>query len=500
MRKGMYRWLSLIMVLVMLLSSCSKSSNAPSNDTETLGETEIATPSNPEESAEEPEYAPQYLEYSEPLESEIEIFNLLSSGFFYTSDYLVETDVDRSYNDLRMNSLAHFTNRLFDLSDDCYALYNSGFTAYEDHLLRYLDTVEMSAYEDSGEEIINGILSYKATLHALNLEISAYDDLAASSSQLDPTLQGYAFTKSIELADLTDEYLKFLLSSRDFIAVVFNKTSPEKTAAFIDFADRIYTDHIAEDYLDMMLTYMDVAEIHSYITSADYFAGLDFALRINPTINALDNTEDGKAIKALYNNAALSSTAPNDLIQPSHEIEVSEVSFMEIIRHFFITDVYADETDRMNDALTLFHILEKVEMDARTNNSESRDMITSAIMDAITRYNGVQEVSVNLSNGIKKATEAIPDLKSKVLDVLEKQNLPVKAQVLSLEKEKFAQVKKLEIIKELKDGQKKLRMLGLARNLEIAFGGDGSKTIHTQYTQIIAAASTLLQKKRCHSG
>ena len=495
MRKRMYGWLSLIMVLVMLLSSCSKSSSAPSNDADPLGETEIATPSNPEESAEEPESAPQYLEYSEPIESEIEIFNLLSSGFFYMGDYLVETDMDRSYNDLRINSLVLFTNRLFDLSDDCYALYSSGFTAYEDHLLRHLDTVEMSAYEDFGEEIINGILSYKATLHTLTLEISAYDDLAASGSQLDPTLQGYAFTKSIELADLTDEYLKFLLGSRDCIATVFNKTSPEKAPAFLDFADRIYTDHIAEDYLDIMITYMDISTIHSYITSADYFAGLDFALRINATIDALDESEDAQAIKVLYNNATLSGTAPTDLILPTYETAFSEVSFVKINSNSSITDVSVNETDRMNDALMLLHILETVEMDSRANNSESRDMITAAIMNVITNYNGERDGSTNLSSGIKKTTEATPDLKSKVLDALEKQDMPIKAQVLSLEKEKTAQEKKLEIIQELKDGQKKLSVLGLAKDLEIAFGGDGSKTINTQYTQIIAATSDLLQKK-----
>ena len=495
MRKGMYRWLSLIMVLAMLLSSCSKSSNDPSNDTEPLGETEIATPSNPVESAERTENVPQYLEYFEPIESEIEIYNLLSSGFFYTSDYLVETDEDRTYNDLRNKSLLIFTNRLFDLSDDCKVLYDDGFSDYEDHLMRHLDTVEMSAQEDAVLEIIDGMLSYKSSLHALNLEISAYDALATDSSPLDSTLQGYTFTKSIELAELTDEYLTFLLTSRDFIATVFNKTSPEKTPAFLDFADRIYTDHIAENYRDMMLTYMDIAEIHSYIISADYFVGLDLALKINETIDALDESEDAEAIKALYNNAALNGTAPADLIQPIYETEVSEVSFMKIIFSFFITDVYADETDRMNDALTLLHILETVEMDTRTNTSESKDLITAAIMNVITNYNNISATPEQSSEDIKKVAKTKPNLKSKVLDALEKEDLQEKAQVLSLEKEKIAQENKLEIIEKLKDGQNKLKVLGFAKNIEIAFGGDGSKTINKQYTEIIAAASTLLQKK-----
>ncbi len=474
MRKRVYSWLSLIMVLVMLLSSCSKDSNDPSNDAEPLGETEIATPSGSEE---------------------LEIFNLLSSGFFYTGDYLIETDEDRNYNALRKKSLVLFTNRLFALSDDCNALYEDGFSVYEDHLMRHLDTIEMSAYEDSVLEIISGMLSYKASLHALNLEISAYDDLATSTGPLDPTLQGYAFTKSIELAEFTDEYLKFLLTSRDFIATVFDKTSPEKTPAFLEFADRIYTDHIAEDYLDMMLTYMDIAEIHSYITSADYFAGLDFVLKINSTIDTLDESEDAQAIKALYNNATLSGNAPADLIQPTYDKEVSEFFFMKIISSIIITNVYADETDRMKDALMLFHILETVEMDSHTNNAESKDRVTQAIMNVITNYNGERAGSKNLSNGIKKTTDATPDLKSKVIDALEKQNLPIKAQVLSLEKEKTAQENKLEIIQKLKDGQKKLSMLGLTKEIEIAFGGDGSKIINTQYTQIIAAVSGLLQKK-----
>jgi PBP1b-binding outer membrane lipoprotein LpoB len=64
MRKGMYRWLSLIMILSMLLSSCSKSAETP-----VLDEPEITAPAVSEEPADEPEDPPQYLEYSEPIES-----------------------------------------------------------------------------------------------------------------------------------------------------------------------------------------------------------------------------------------------------------------------------------------------------------------------------------------------------------------------------------------------------------------------------------------------
>ena len=168
---------------------------------------------------------------------------------------------------------------------------------------------------------------------------------------------------------------------------------------------------------------------------------------------------------------------------------------MKIIFSFFITDVYADETDRMNDALTLLHILETVEMDTRTNTSESKDLITAAIMNVITNYNNISATPDQSSEDIKKVAKTKPNLKSKVLDALEKEDLQEKAQVLSLEKEKIAQENKLEIIEKLKDGQNKLKVLGFAKNIEIAFGGDGSKTINKQYTEIIAAASTLLQKK-----
>jgi hypothetical protein len=402
---------------------------------------------------------------------------------------------DQTYNTLRKKSLLLFTDRLFDLSDDCFVLYDNGFSNYEDHLFRHLDTAEMSAYEDVILEITTEILSYKAAIQALNLQISAYDDLSVSTGSLDPTLQGYVFTKSIELANLTDEYLTFLLTSRDFILEILNETSSLKASAFSDYADRIFEDSISENYLQMMLTYMDVAEIHSYIASADYFAGLDLALRISPIIDGLDASEDAQAIRDLYNNAALSGAAPADLIQPTSITEVSETSFMEILTSFFITNVYADDNDRMKNAMTLLHILGNVELETRSSDSESKDLITAAIMNVISNYSKDRKAPVQSPGNIKKTAEAKPDLKSEILEALEKEKLPVKNQSLSLEEEKIAQEKKLEIIQKLKDGQKKLSLLGLSRDIEIAFGGDGSKTINTQYTQIIAAAVALLEKK-----
>jgi len=472
-----YQWLSVILVMALILSSCSKSAEVAGD--QPAGELKI-------EEAEP-------LVDRDPVDSEVEIFNLLNSGFFYSSTQMAQTDDELKYIELRNLSLNLLTDKFLDLTDSAYKLTENSLDYYENHLLRYLDSSEMSDDQEGVMQITEGMLAYRTAISSLNEEIHAYYGLLESDSELKPTLQSTLFTQSMKLFNLADAYLEFLLQSRDYIALAFGESHAETRPTFNAHADKIYEEQIAQDYSEMMLTYLDASELYAYISSADYYAGGSYQGHLKLLLDQLDDSEDAMQLKGMFDRGILDSNIPMHLIQPEVPAETTEISYLDSIRRFFIIDSYADDDSSIEDAITVLTVIENVEQFSRYSNSQDpiADAIMSVILSGAPASQKVDLPAVISADDPQEESALRTEIKTAL-----KENAPVKAAgIVALENEKKAQNLKKKIVESLRDGQKKLKILGMGKEAEKLFGGDGSNTLDAQYTLLIGAMSQQLKDK-----
>jgi len=475
----LYLGVSLLIVLILLFGIFSKSDDQP-QDNPKLEATVSAEEEHSQEEANR-----------DPVESEIEIFNQLNSGFFYTSPYFIETADDKAYVESRSKTLQVLTDHLLTLAKSSGSFTEGSLSDYENHLMGYLDTYEIAAEQSAITEITQGILSYRTALNALQKEITAYSEI--DGSDLEPVIQGSIFTKSIELYNMTNSYLDFLLTSKEYIGSVFAKSSPEKVDAFNRYANRIYTNGIAQEYTTMMLDYLDAGQVYAYISSADYYAGQAYSLKLQKIIDTLDDSEDALAIKGIYGNAISDANLPAHLISQDAAEETTEISYFDIISHLFVNDVYADTLYSIEDAVALMSIFETIEFKSQEGNSD--DLIADAIMDIIISGNAQNNNITIPALVTKDAVDDDTPLQLEIKRELKKERPEQVNNMNALQDEKKAQDQKQLLIKDLKEGQEKLNVIGMGKRVELIFGGDGSNTLDLQYAAIIAAATKQVKEK-----
>lgn len=465
MRKSYSRIMVLLLVTIIVVTSCFKSKNEP-----IVTEEEKNTISNQEEEntveeektiekdhdIDEAEEELIVSDITGPIEGEIELYHQLVGGVFYTSMDMAKTDKEKEFAILRKETIDNFNNSIIDVFEECYELNRKGLEHYETVLLKYIDRVEVErdTYTEVLQEITTGMLKYKTSINALQEETNWYLENEPEDEALKAVIDGYIFENIQELFVQTDEYLQWLVISRDYLFVILGEMDSENAKSLIVVTDKIYVGEIVEAYKKMFIHYVFISNVYTYIASGDYYMSQNNLIKTGEMLSELEKTEDVLMAEGVYNNMVSNSTKPDYLIEPVNNNDTRS-SF----RTPFVITVYADEMNHEDRAIEVLLMIDKITDKVVVENNRNIEKIIG---------NEIANQHSNRDYIIQRITETLltspspntimndSKVSSRIeicTEVLEEANIPIVTSMEAMEEEGERQEAKRKIAEKLAGGQ-----------------------------------------------
>ena len=202
MEKRYINVISLFLVFILLSVSCSNGTKETemgiqeNTEEEVVGNDENLPKESPESEEADVEVTEveEEIEIIEPTESEVELFNQLAGGFFYTKDS------GDDYSEMRKESIDLFIDQMITVLEDGYDFYTGGIKSYEDKLLLFISNIDASRteYNDDFQYIINRMMGYKTQLNTLAAQSNGYFKKIIAGKELN--VKSLAFTLAEETA------------------------------------------------------------------------------------------------------------------------------------------------------------------------------------------------------------------------------------------------------------------------------------------------------------
>ncbi|MDM8533176.1 hypothetical protein QUF55_00610 [Clostridiaceae bacterium HSG29] len=339
------------------------------------------------------------------ISKEEDIINQIYGGFLYTSNLKAESKNENKFNEERKKAIEIFMKMIENTAKSAFKVTNE-IEEYEENLMKYMDEIEDENEYIQIQEIANKMLAYKIAINSYEEQINTYLSLKSENEVTDTIIDNYVFTDLISLVETQNQYILWLKDNKIIISDLIS--SERKSDKLISSSEKIYED-IDEKYNEMIFEYQKLANIYSYITSADYYVNLYHMIEIKKNIDTLkeDQSDDVKELEDLYNKIIATNSKPSIL----RDIPKNEKSFQ------LIKKVYAFENDAISgfaflDLFTEISVIEDAKY-SEDNKKQVKSKESTAMEEEIKKRNARnQEIIKKISDGQSAMgwLSAAPDL------------------------------------------------------------------------------------------
>ena len=245
------------------------------------------------------------------ISKEEDIINQIYGGFLYTSNLKAENKNERKFNEERKKAIKLFIKTIKNTAKIAFKLTNE-IEEYEENLMKYMDKIEDENEYIYIQEIANKMLAYKVTINSYEEQINAYLSLKIENEVTDTVIDNYIFTDLINLVETQNQYISWLKDNKIIISDLVS--SERQSNKLISSSEKIYK-NIDEKYNEMIFEYQKLANIYSYITSADYYANLYYMIEVKKDIDILkeNQSDEVKELEDLYNKIIATNSKPSIL-------------------------------------------------------------------------------------------------------------------------------------------------------------------------------------------
>jgi len=299
------------------------------------------------------------------ISKEEDIINQIYGGFLYTSNLKAESKNEKKFKAKRKKAIEIFIKIIENTAKFAFKVTNE-IEEYEDNLLKYMDKIEDKNEYTHIQEIVNKMISYKVTINSYEEQINTYLSLKSEKEVTDTIIQNYMFTDLIDLVETQNQYISWLKDNEIIISdLISNERQSNK---LISSNEKIYED-IEDKYNEMIFEYQKLANMYSYIISADYYANLYYMNEVKRNIDILkeDQSDDVKELEDLYNKIIAINSKPSIL----RDIPKNEKSFQ------LIKPVYALDDDAITAFLYLEYFTEVLIIEGEKYSEDTKKEIKS---------------------------------------------------------------------------------------------------------------------------
>jgi antitoxin component YwqK of YwqJK toxin-antitoxin module len=272
--------ISLVLILILSFTACGGSDTSEEDEFETIienDETYIVDDSG--EQVNKTEVVLKSIEDNQgdfnqdviiPNESEIQFFDSVVGGFFYSdfgnTEYIIERQV----------AIQLLNNQTINLVEASVELYYVGIENYQNKILFFMDEIDPSSteYDQDLESIINEMVRYNTMIDSQSLTINNYYQIIDNNDFTVRTavINGDIFKMTNSLYDTLNEYVNFLVISSEYIAGVMLEPNDEANAEMMRvYTGNIFKDEVAVGLANVEIEYLRMTNIYTYIASADYY-------------------------------------------------------------------------------------------------------------------------------------------------------------------------------------------------------------------------------------
>ncbi|MBM7562820.1 hypothetical protein [Fusibacter tunisiensis] len=357
------------LVMCIFLSGCaSKKSNeieavdnkqeikvAFTNDDSDKEEKDIEGVTEAEEELEEIVEPVEVVEDLLPTDEEMELFNTLAGGFFYS-----KSD-DKEFELARQGAIDIYNNQVIDLLEECFDLYNE-LNGYEEQILFFIDDIDKSRteYKEDFQLILDEILYYKTVINAKIHEANGYFEIIESHDENNinkAVVDGEVFECTVSVYDNLGEYISFLVITSEYLASgIANNFNEIYADSIREYTNAAFQQYVVKSLVEVNRSYLVMSKMYAHIASSDYYEGLEIKEK---TIEKLSNMEQTEDVVELLKLAEIGQKIPDYIIEISEntEDEESEEKKISFTWPFGII-VFAE--DDINTMAVKFALLKKI--------------------------------------------------------------------------------------------------------------------------------------------
>lgn len=381
MEKRYIKVISLFLVFILLSVSCSNGTKETemgiqeNNAEEVVGNDENL----PKESLESEEAdvevteAEEEIEIIEPTESEVELFNQLAGGFFYTKDS------GDDYSEMRKESIDLFIDQMITVLEDGYDFYTGGIKSYEDKLLLFIGNIDGSRteYNDDFQYIINRMMGYKTQLNTLAAQSNGYFEKIENYANDDVSkavIYSNIFETTVKFYEKLDGYLLFLESTSEYLATgIIEDFNKDYALTLRQHTAEVFEQEILPDIIEVIKAYDQMALTYTLINSGDYYYTKSISKDI---IAQLESLEDVEGIVEIKDEFIQEMNNPSSYILTIQNEE--ETSF----RIPFIKIAYAEEHNiaEYDNSLEVYKFIHKLSINPNITEKELDEALMSLVL------------------------------------------------------------------------------------------------------------------------